>query len=121
VSGALLAREMDPEQLQRVRSGGHFVRRFEGHGNYGVQVDIYRTGHAYGVWSFTQSADGRLVVVEHALPTSYGTDGHFGTHRFLKDWAVPMDVWQRDAIDFMEHYVGRTIAREVEQLFCPQG
>jgi hypothetical protein len=118
VTIALLSREIDTDQLQRVRSGGHFVRRFENR-YYGAQVDIYRTGRTYGVWSFTHSVHESVVMVEHAFPIDYGLDGHFGAHRLHKDWTVPIDVWQRDGTEFMAYYVGRTIAMEVEQLFCP--
>jgi hypothetical protein len=112
----LLGLNVDEDELRRVRTGGHAVRVGDEPGIGEVQIEIYRTGPAYGYWNLSHSPEGHMVRIEHALPTSYKLSGRFDTCRTHHTWTVPAAEWRRDPATFIEDLVGKKIAREVAPL-----
>ena len=111
-----LASSIDQDQLKMVRSGGHLVRPANRQGE--VQVTIYRSGPAYGMWSFGHSPEGHEVRIEHSIPTSYRPDGGFDTGKLDKSWVVSAADWRRLGQEgFVGHYIGKKIAKEVASVF----
>jgi len=108
---------IDQDQLKRVRSGGHRVRVMDHYGACEVQVDIYRTGRAYGFWRLTHSPEGHEVRIEHYLPILYRNDGGWGTlDAPIEAWTVRADHWRQNPTAYIEDLVGKRIAREVGPL-----
>ncbi len=112
----LISRDIDPFALRLVRTGGHDLRVTDTGGVCEVQIDIYRTGRAYGFWSLGHSPEGHEVRIDHQWPTSYTADGRWMTLRPIESWTVAASLWKKDPVAFIEDLMGKRIAREVAPL-----
>ena len=111
---------LDHEQLRRVHQGGHVIKlvppgRLPDSAH--VQIHVYRTGHAYGMWKIQCSPDGDRVEINRWLPYEYLPDGYFSAGSLHKSWSCAIEDWRSDPVGVLEEVrLGKRVAREAAPL-----
>jgi hypothetical protein len=73
-----------------------------------VRVDIFRTGRAYGRWTFI-AGRGDDVRVIREIPTRYRTDGGFDSMVREREWTFAGTAWRDDAASLVGPLIGMAI------------
>jgi len=105
-----------PEMLRLITTGGYRVRLVEQRSYVEVQIEVYRTGKAYGLWMLSCSPEGHEVRIQHCLPITFATDGNWSEFRLHESWACPIDAWRKYPAEQVEHLIGKKIAAEAAPL-----